>query len=74
MEGLGKLVKEIPDAVFWVLVPSGSFDDIWKEKCSQPEALSCSVWIDSHIYMFRLGLISRRHENQQKLWKYKYTI
>jgi hypothetical protein len=29
---------------------------------------------DSHIYMFRLGLISRRHENQQKVWKYKYTI
>ncbi len=37
------------------------------------EALSCSVWIDSHIYMFRLGLISRRRE-QQKVWKYKYTI
>ncbi len=36
--------------------------------------LCCSVWIDSHIYMFRLGLISRRHENQQKVWKYKYTI
>jgi hypothetical protein len=25
------------------------------------EALSCSVWIDSHIYMFRLGLISHRY-------------
>jgi hypothetical protein len=25
------------------------------------EALSCSVWIDSHIYRFRLGLISHRH-------------
>jgi hypothetical protein len=37
-------------------------------------SLSCSVWIDSHIYMNRLGLISRRHENQQKVWKYKYTI
>jgi hypothetical protein len=23
------------------------------------EALSCLVWIDSHIYMNRLGLISR---------------
>jgi hypothetical protein len=23
---------------------------------------------------FRLGLISRRHENQKKVWKYKYTI
>jgi hypothetical protein len=22
----------------------------------------------------RLGLISRRHENQQKVWNYKYTI
>jgi hypothetical protein len=38
------------------------------------EALNCSVWIDSHIYINRLGLISRRHENQQKVWKYKYTI
>ncbi len=29
---------------------------------------------DSHIYINRLGLFSRRHENQQKVWKYKYTI
>jgi hypothetical protein len=38
------------------------------------ETLSCSVSIDSYIYMFRLELISRRHKNQQKVWKYKYTI
>ncbi len=24
-------------------------------------SLSCSVWIDSHVYMFGLGLISLRH-------------
>ncbi len=27
-----------------------------------------------HVSQNRLGLISRRHENQQKVWKYKYTI
>jgi hypothetical protein len=27
-------------------------------------------YYDSHIYMFRLGLIPRTHLNQQKVWKY----
>jgi hypothetical protein len=73
LAGPGRLMD---DTVWGAVFPEG-LEACAHLQClrrSWREALSSSVCIDSHIYMNRKGLISRRHENQQKVWKYKYTI